>query len=403
MSSLTKQDTVKKHVSTIHITNSLTLLQRKAFNVLLLNAYDNLLVPGKIHEVDLELFCSVLGYNSTNYPYLKKSLIELMTTVVEGDLFDETGDVKSWQAFVLLGHVELDYKSRKISYEFPTTLAKKLYNPDVFASFNLSIQGAFNSKYALALYENCVRYRGIGQTGEIEVGILKKLLGVTNKSYDKFKVFNQKILSPAVKEINNISDITITKVVTIKEGRSIKRIKFLFESKAQKNLLTSASQKDKIEQSKIYIELLSLGMDQKWALLTCASHEEPYLREKIEYSNRKEAQGEVTNYKGFLYNAIKNDWKDEKQEKLKITQEKKKITNTARKVEQEQKNQEKIKSEANKKLAEAYLKNLNKTEFNQLNEEFFKSSIGAVWIKYKGDHKKYIAILRAYILSEKIN
>jgi len=34
---------LKKHVGAIHIRNSLTLLQRKVANVLLLNAYENLL------------------------------------------------------------------------------------------------------------------------------------------------------------------------------------------------------------------------------------------------------------------------------------------------------------------------------------------------------------------------
>ncbi|NQY62150.1 MAG: RepB family plasmid replication initiator protein [Alteromonadaceae bacterium] len=379
------------------------MLQRKSFNVLLLNAYDNLLQPGAIHEVELDLFCSVLGYNSKNYTYLKESLQKLQTITVEGDLFDDDGECEEWGSFVLLSEIKINYKKRKIFYGFPTSLAKELYNPSIFANLNLSIQGSFNSKYALALYENCVRYMGIGQTGEIDVEILKKLLGVSSKTYDQFKAFNQKVISPAVKEVNKISDINITKVVTIKEGRNIKRVKFLFESKKQRNLLTSASQKDNIEQSKIYIELLSLGMDQKWALLTCVSHEESYLREKIEYANRKEIKGEVTNYKGFLYKAIKNDWKDEKQEKLRITQEKKKVENTARDVQKEEKAQEKIKAEGNKELAESYLENLNDLEFNQLIEEFFKSSMGAVWKKYKGDYKKYIAILRAYILSEKIN
>jgi len=377
LSTLTKKETVKKNVSCVHITNSLTLLQRKAFNVLLLNAYDNLLAPNAIHEVDLDLFCSVLGYNSTNYPYLRKSLKELMSTVIEGDIFDESGDKTAWRAFVLLSHVEMDYKKRTISYEFPSILAKQLYNPDVFASFNLSIQGAFNSKYALALYENCSRYRGIGTTGEIDLDILKKLLGVFSKSYDKYRLFNDKILKPAVIEVNKISDINITDVVTIKEGRSIKRLKFIFESKAQRNLLNSQSNKESIENSKIYAELISLGMDQKWALLTCASHKEQYIKEKIIYANREEKQGKVNNYKGFLYNAIKNDWKDEEQEKIKLKKAKqekiKKNESDVLKTKQEFEEQEKIKATQEREAVESYINNLNEIEFDHLKQEFEKS------------------------------
>ena len=408
MSSLTKKETVKKNVSCIHITNSLTLLQRKAFNVLLLNAYDKLLAPSVIHEVDLDLFCSVLGYNSTNYPYLKESLQKLQTTTIEGDLFSDSGELECWGSLVLLSDIRINYKNRTLFYEFPSRLAQQLYNPDVYASINLSIQGAFNSKYALALYENCSRYRGIGATGEIELATLKKLLGVMGKSYDDYKIFRRAIINPAIKEVNKISDINITNVVTVKEGRSIKRLKFIFESKAQRNLLNSQSNKESIENSKIYAELIGLGMDEKWALLTCASHKEQYIKEKITYANREEKKGKVNNYKGFLYNAIKNDWKDEEQEKLKsqkIKQDKsKKSENEALKIKAEQEEKEKIKAKQEREAVELYINNLDELEVDFLKQEFEKSKSCTIIPRQLRDYNKplFQAAFYRYINTNKM-
>lgn len=408
MSPISQKDSVKKNVSCVHITNSLTLLQRKAFNVLLLNAYDQLLAPNVMHEVDLDLFCSVLGYNSTNYPYLKNSLKELMTTVIEGDIFDESGNKEAWRAFTLLSSVEMDYKKRSITYEFSTRLAKQLYNPDVFASFNLSIQGAFNSKYALALYENCSRYRGIGATGEIELEVLKRLLGVFSKSYDKYKLFNDKILKPSIKEINQISDITITDVITIKEGRSIKRLKFLFKSKAQKNLLNSQANKESIESSKVYLELISLGMDKQWSLLTCASHDEKYISDKIAYADRENEKGKVSNYKGFLYNAIKGDWVDESHTKLEVTKAKKakaaEVKAKAAKAKKESDNKLQDKSQFEQQAIADYLTEQNELDLTILKAEFESTlSITEVPRKMRDyDRPMFRATFHRYVLANKL-
>jgi len=135
--------------------------------------------------------------------------------------------------------------------------------------------------------------------------------------------------------------------------------------------------KESIENSKIYAELISLGMDQKWALLTCASHKEQYIKEKIIYANREEKQGKVNNYKGFLYNAIKNDWKDEEQEKIKLKKAKqekiKKNESDVLKTKQEFEEQEKIKATQEREAVESYINNLNEIEFDHLKQEFEKS------------------------------
>ena len=50
---------LKKHVAAIHIGSDLTLVERKMANVLLLNAYEELLTT-RTHSIPIPLMCAML-------------------------------------------------------------------------------------------------------------------------------------------------------------------------------------------------------------------------------------------------------------------------------------------------------------------------------------------------------
>lgn len=51
---------VKKHIAAIRISDTVGLLSRKTWNVLLLNAYDNLLVYD-FHKIKVSELCEIVG------------------------------------------------------------------------------------------------------------------------------------------------------------------------------------------------------------------------------------------------------------------------------------------------------------------------------------------------------
>ena len=57
---LTDQN-LKKHIAAIHISNRLTLTQRKASNVLLYNAYDSLLTA-RVHSIRVKDLAEAIGF-----------------------------------------------------------------------------------------------------------------------------------------------------------------------------------------------------------------------------------------------------------------------------------------------------------------------------------------------------
>src|SRR5437016_10630457 len=99
----------------------------------------------------------------------------------------------------------------------------------MYARLDLNLQKQFNSKYSLALWEPCTDYLGsgrdYGETPFIPLDAFRKLMGVTDKMYPAFMNFNQKVIKPAVDEINAVSDFRVA-VDYQRQGRKVTALKF---------------------------------------------------------------------------------------------------------------------------------------------------------------------------------
>ena len=76
---------VIKHSAAIQIHNNITLLQRRAWNILLANAYDELPTKEE-HSITLVDLIRKLEFDSKNEDYLRESLIALITCAVEWNI-----------------------------------------------------------------------------------------------------------------------------------------------------------------------------------------------------------------------------------------------------------------------------------------------------------------------------
>jgi len=91
---------VIKHSAAIQIQNSISLLQRRAWNILLANAYEELPTEEE-HQISVPELTGALGYTSRNDAHLREALLGLMTTVLEWNLIGKD-DVQVWGATTLL-------------------------------------------------------------------------------------------------------------------------------------------------------------------------------------------------------------------------------------------------------------------------------------------------------------
>lgn len=81
---LKKNTEVRKAVEAIHTSGDLSFVERKMVNVLLLNAYDNLLEKNKTHSLPVPFLLEMIGWeSSSNVALLKELLVKLTTTKSE--------------------------------------------------------------------------------------------------------------------------------------------------------------------------------------------------------------------------------------------------------------------------------------------------------------------------------
>ena len=322
MNNLAAINEVIKAGPAIQIQSKITLLQRRAWNVLLANAY-NELPNTDIHHVNVAELARKLGFNSKNEDYLKETLEALVNCTVEWNILGKDKK-QEWGAASLLAWVLI--KEGICSYEFARPLRLKLHNPRVYAKLNLRLQNRFKSQYALILWEVCFDYfdadRDQGETPFILLETFRELIGIGDREYQTFKALNRDVIKPAIKEINALTDYHV-EVEHKRIGRRIGELKFRITK--VKQLPVQESLFPDIENlPSVAVELVQAEIDRKmaleiadrdWDFVSPEKLPEPgtypdflgYVAEKIEMSLDAAV---VKNRAGYIVEAIRENYQD---------------------------------------------------------------------------------------------
>ena len=308
----------------IQIQSKITHLQRRAWNVLLANAYDEL--PNRdIHRVSVAELAKSLGFNSHNEDYLKETLEALVDCTVKWNLLDKDKK-ETWGIASLLGSAEI--KNGICTYSFAAHLRYKLYNPRIYTKLNLRLQNRFTSRYALILWEVCFDYfdiaRNQGETPFIPLETFKELMGIGRNDYPLFKEFNRNVIKPAIQEINELTDFSV-EVEQKRVGRRIGELKFRI-SRLKELPSQEPTQEtflfDIEDLPSIAIKLVQAGVsrkealriaNQEWDAVDAAALPEDrddfavYVEEKIGLAQHATS---VKNSGGFIVKAIQENYQD---------------------------------------------------------------------------------------------
>ena len=324
MMHLAEINEVIKASPAIQIQSKITHLQRRAWNVLLANAYNEL--PNKdIHRVSVAELAKKLGFNSRDYDHLKETLEALVDCTVEWNILGKDKK-EEWGVASLLAEARI--KDGICTYAYPPYLRTKLYNPRIYTKLNLGLQNRFTSRYALILWEVCFDYfdiaRNQGETPFIPLERFKELMGIGEDDYPLFKEFNRNVIKPAIKEINELTNFSV-EVDQKRVGRRIGELKFRISR------LTELSSVEPVQEtflfdiddlSQIAIKLLQAGVsrkealritNQEWDVVDAAALPEDktdfavYVEEKIGLARHATS---VKNAGGFIVKAIQENYQD---------------------------------------------------------------------------------------------
>jgi len=302
---LSKQ-TVKKHVSAIHIKAKLSLVQRKMVNALLFNSYDSLLTADE-HSLPVPLLCELVGIDGNNISHLKRALKSLTTTSITWDVLDDNGD-SSWSFAALLSGGTI--KNGVCTYRYDKGLAKELYNPEIYSRINLGVIKKIKTSHTLVLYENCYRFISIGHTGWWDIETLRDIMGLSeSKSYSAFKDLNKHVLKPAIAEVNQVSNIII-EMEYKRTGRAISGVRFLVRSNPQLSF-DGMQEESEIDKTPIFKRFLKIHDNKTLARKMIAEFGEEQIAKNLDYVEAQIAKGKVRSAPAFLKSSIQNNFLSE--------------------------------------------------------------------------------------------
>ena len=112
-----------------------------------------------------------------------------------------------------------------------------------FTSYQLKQVSNLTSKYAIRLYELLIAWREVGKTPQIELSEFRQKIGVENGEYERMHHFKARVLEPAIKQINEHTDITAS-YEQHKRGRTISGFSFRFKQKQQVKKIESKRDPD---------------------------------------------------------------------------------------------------------------------------------------------------------------
>lgn len=292
-------DLVKKAVAAIHIKNDISCLQRKLWNVLLSNAYVDL--PNadvQFHEIKVKDLMEEVGFDSKNISYLKQALEDMVTTKLTWNILDERGK-QEWGVSAALASAVIT--GGMCYYSYSAHLRQKLHNPEFYAPVPLNVLRRFCGGHALALYENCLRYKLVSQTPFFSLDVFRDLIGVgNNASYDDFKVFNRAVIKPSMQEVNSVSDIFLN-VELKREKRKVVAVKFLIEGNMQDSLPIEQSDSDNFPPDLLDQLMNKFCLSEKQAKEALVTHSVDHILAVMDYVEGRYKAGKIAEGKIAIY------------------------------------------------------------------------------------------------------
>lgn len=182
----------------------------------------------KEYEISVSEFSKALNISDTNREQVIKLCKRLLRQVFE--IEQERGD---YIGYTIFSRMHYKHKEQKISMKFNEEFRPFLLELKQFTKIQqVKYIKSFDSKYSIRFYALLKDYRKMAQR-DFKIEALNKMLELP-KSYDSYTRFYQKVLKPAIDEINAKSDLYVSEPEIIaKQGKKITEFRLYFGNKSE--------------------------------------------------------------------------------------------------------------------------------------------------------------------------
>jgi hypothetical protein len=223
---------LRKHVNAVALMptkdgGKISVADRRLFNALLLLAQEQAkqgtVEPGAGYAARLHEVLKITEFNSNNTAEIKRSLKQLMKTVVEWQS-PTIGETADWEACVLLSGASIKREGPTtvwLRWRYDFKIAEQLLSPDRYANLLFKASINLRTHAAMALYEICVRYIDNPRhlTSKQHWRWWRPILAgmATKEETGEYRYWKRDVLTPAIADINANTELTITGPIETRE------------------------------------------------------------------------------------------------------------------------------------------------------------------------------------------
>ncbi len=233
----------KKSVGAVHMSNDLSLFERKIMNILIRHSQEieKYQTPEGIFtdekgncfwKINFEMVEEMLNIDKYHQRKdISEALDRLVETSLKFNILKKDNTTTNWNVKTSL-LAEVRYKDtsnnkflNEVYYYFSPTIQEALINPKLYAPITLNVQKEFKSKHSLALWEYLnselsIRSTDTYETKPIPINDYVYLVAGSNVEYKKFFETNRNLIKKPLEEVNAKSDLT-AEAITHKKGRKV--------------------------------------------------------------------------------------------------------------------------------------------------------------------------------------
>lgn len=159
---------------------------------------------------------------------------ELQTILMKIDTVAPDGRAAKLVAPVIayrLEHLEDDDRSR-VWWEFSEPARRAMQGSSYYAALNRGTLLSFESRYSVTLYERgCLLVGRLHPKWKGSVEELREIMGVPAGKYSVWAGIRQKVLEPAISEVNQLADFVVSYTVTTGSRGKVTGIELWFRPK----------------------------------------------------------------------------------------------------------------------------------------------------------------------------
>lgn len=183
----------------------------------------------KRYKIGVKDFCEKVGLNTTNRFFIYSKLRELLKRVIE--IQNDKGDYIGYTLFSMFSYL---HKEQMIYFAFNSMIEPYILNLRRFVKIKASITNKFNSMYGIRFYLWLKNYRKMAHR-DFDITALTEKLELPKSYTTSYTRLYNKVISPAIQEINAKSDLNVSEPEIIaKSGKKILKFRLYFEYKSQK-------------------------------------------------------------------------------------------------------------------------------------------------------------------------